>query len=381
MKYNRKPFFILLGITLAFVLAAVLSFVLPLVLPKPVCPVELVGDDIHMHYVGYGQYGLSGELKNTSDKTVTIPNNNGMSLSFKDSSDKFDNGWHEDYSDIVLAPNATYDFEDCVWVLNGDTEITVLKITIDGTTYYLRGSDSLPIVLGLMFAIVAIIFLCLAITQNQKQKQKVLQNGAVENLSAQTGEKSYIIAGNFVDKRESKKAVARNVGMAVGAVFSTLLTGRGVYSVSSGTAAVNYVLSEHQLFIVNNDGTGLTPLTRNDMQVAGIEIKKNKVFVKSLDGNLTVTLFHNKKLPITVEQIAQYLNNVFLAPLPKSQPVTETAATVATNGATADPFDELKPVEDNKEISVGSEQPETGEVATEQTESNNDGDKPDEKDI
>ncbi|MDE6075385.1 MAG: hypothetical protein K2G26_03010, partial [Clostridia bacterium] len=81
----------------------------------------------------------------------------------------------------------------------------------------------------------------------------------------------------------------------------------------------------------------LNPITRNDLTVGSIQTKKNKVIVKSADGKQTLTFFHDKKSPLTVEQIAEYLNNIFVKPIP--QPVAKVEETA--DKPEVDPFEDL----------------------------------------
>ncbi|MDE7086565.1 MAG: hypothetical protein K2O67_00040, partial [Clostridia bacterium] len=341
VNYNRKPFIILICIAVAFLLAAVLCIVVPMILPKPEAPVKVTSDIELVYSRTYDEYSLRGEITNVSGERVVIKNDGGMVVYCSNSDDNFTHGWYKDYSDIVLEPNESYDFDNCRFALGGGDStprVTRVKVDIDGTTYYLVGSDSLPMFIAIICGVFALVFFIVAITQKNNQKNKVMQGNAVQDLCATTGEPSFIISGNLTDKNEQKKAAAKNAGWAAGAVLSSLFLGVGYFRVSSGTSAMNFVLSEHALYSISNgaQGAGLVPITRDDFHAASIQVKKKKVIIKSVDGIRTITLFHDKKLPVTVEQVAQYLNNIFFAPLPEA-----AAAPISETATTADPFDDV----------------------------------------
>lgn len=70
---------------------------------------------------------------------------------------------------------------------------------------------------------------------------------------------------------------------------------------------------------------------------ASIEIKKKNVIVHHVDGKKSLTFLYNKNCELTVEQIAEYLNNVLVKPI--AQPEVNGLSETAT--AEADPFEEF----------------------------------------
>lgn len=360
IKYNKAPLIILLCFTIAFAIAAALSFLVPKMI-KTNAPVQLVNNKLTMTYGGSDSqndyYFLKGELKNVSDETVTINNIGGMVVSFNSTNIKFNDCWmlkpglpdsadlenRANYIDIVLEPGETYDFSESTNCLTGKTSVTGLVVNLDGASYSVYIIPSYTTALMVVFIIFALIFLILAFTQNKNQRKIALRQQAALEMCSANGQQCYIITVNVADKDEKKKAAARNAGWVFGAFISALLTGRGVVSVSSGTTNMEFVLSENSLHAIKSDSTPtapqLTPITRNDLTVGSIQTKKNKIIVKSADGRQTLTFFRDKKSPLTVEQIAEYLNNIFVKPIP--QPEAEAAET--EEKPEVDPFEDLAP--------------------------------------
>lgn len=360
IKYNKVPLIILLCFTIAFAIAAALSFLVPKMI-KTNAPVQLVNNKLTMTYGGSDSqndyYFLKGELKNVSDETVTINNIGGMVVSFNSTNIKFNDCWmlkpglpdsadlenRANYIDIVLEPGETYDFSESTNCLTGKTSVTGLVVNLDGASYSVYIIPSYTTALMVVFIIFALIFLILAFTQNKNQRKIALRQQAALEMCSANGQQCYIITVNVADKDEKKKAAARNAGWVFGAFISALLTGRGVVSVSSGTTNMEFVLSENSLHAIKSDSTPtapqLTPITRNDLTVGSIQTKKNKIIVKSADGRQTLTFFRDKKSPLTVEQIAEYLNNIFVKPIP--QPEAEAAET--EEKPEVDPFEDLAP--------------------------------------
>lgn len=344
IKYNRKPLIILLCFAIAFVIAAVVCFVMPKMI-KIDAPLQLSNNKLTMTYVGNDQYGLSGKLKNVSEDTITIKNNGGMTVYFEDSNDVFDDGWLENNSDITLLPGEVYDFSECIWALNGKSTITKVLVTVDGETYNLIVNTNTYNVLMLIFILFAFVFLILAITQDKNMRNNAIKKNAVLDLCTASGEKSYLFTVSVADKSESKKAAAKTAGWVAGAVLTTLFTGVGVYRVYSGTTMTDFVLSEHHLYSVNGSSqqgmAALTPVTREDYPTASVEIKKKNVVVHHVDGKKSLTFIRDKKCELSLEQIAEYLNNVLVKPLPQSE--VDGYGETATTGA--DPFDEFTPAQ------------------------------------
>lgn len=356
IKYNRKPLIIYLCITAVMLIAALLCYIVPKMI-KTDAPLELVNNRLTMIYGGDGYYFLDGELKNVSDETITITNIGGMEVSFNNTDIKFDDCWllkpdlpdnadledRSNYLDVVLAPGETYDFNNSTNCLNGKTSVTRLLVSYNGVKYNLYRDTSITNVLIVVFVIFALIFLILAVTQDKNQRNIALRHKAVLDMCAQSGEQSYILNGTLNDKNESKKAAAKTAGWALGAALSTIFIGGGVYRVYSGKAAAEFVLNEHSLFTVNasspQSAPTLTPITRNDFPVSAIETKKDKVIVRNTDGKQSITVFVDKKSPITAEQVSEYLNNIFTKPVP--QPAAEV--TENTESPDSDPFADLAP--------------------------------------
>lgn len=358
IKHNKAPMIILLSFAAAFIIGALLCFFIPkMVASKSDAPVELVNNKITMIYGGEGYYFLDGELKNVSEETITIKNKGGMEVSFSGTDIKFDDCWllkpglpesadlnnSSNYTDIVLEPGEIYDFNEGTNCLNGTTSITKLMVTVNGQTYNLVHNNGAMTVLIVVFIIFALVFVVLAFTQNKNQRSIADRRNAALEVCSANGEQGYLIRGNVADKDEKKKAAAKTAGWVFGAVLTTLFTGRGVYRVYSGSSAIDFVLSENSLYAVNGNteanAPAVTPVTRDDLTVASIEIKKNNVIVKSADGKQTLTFFGGKKSPLSVEQIAEYLNNVFVKPVP--QPEAEVAD--GADGKDVDPFADFAP--------------------------------------
>ncbi|MDE5766502.1 MAG: hypothetical protein K2I17_04985 [Clostridia bacterium] len=358
IKYNKAPLIIMLCLTVAFVIAAALCFIVPKMI-KTNAPVQLVDNKLTMTYGGTDGvddfYFLKGELKNVSDETITIDSIGGMEVSFSKTNIKFNDCWmlkpglpdnanlenRANYIDIVLEPGETYDFVNSTNCLTGKTAVTKLLVNLDGTSYSVYIIPSYTTALIVVFIIFAIIFLVLAFTQNKNQRNVALRQQAALEMCSANGQQCYIVTVNVADKDEKKKAAAKNAGWIIGGLIGALITGRGVVSVSSGTTNMEFVLSENSLHAIKSDSSPaapqLTPVTRNDLTVASILTKKNKVIVKSADGKQTLTFFHDKKSPLTVEQIAEYLNNIFVKPLP--QPEVKAAETAEK--PEVDPFEDL----------------------------------------
>lgn len=391
IKHNKAPMIILLSFAAAFIIGALLCFFIPkMVASKSDAPVELVNNKITMIYGGDGYYFLDGELKNVSEETITIKNKGGMEVSFSGTDIKFDDCWllkpdlpenadlnnTSNYTDIVLEPGETYDFNDGTNCLNGTTSITRLLVTVNGQTYNLIRNNGAMTVLIVVFIIFALVFVVLAFTQNKSQRVIAERRNAALDACSANGEQGYLIRGNVADKDEKKRAAAKTAGWVFGAVISTLFTGRGVYRVYSGNSAIDFVLSENSLYAVNGNteanAPAVTPVTRDDLTVSSIEIKKNKVIVKSADGKQTLTFFGGKKSPLSVEQIAEYLNNVFVKPVP--QP--EAEITDGATGEDVDPFADLAP--EKAESAESVETIENADVAENtETDESVDGDKSD----
>ncbi|MDE7162796.1 MAG: hypothetical protein K2O44_01800 [Clostridia bacterium] len=342
IKHNRVPMIVLLCFTAIFIIAAALCFLIPMLSPKQECPVE-VSETIRIQRHSAYEYDLVGKIKNTSDSEVVIKNYNGLRVYFS-GSDDVAKEWLEDEDYIRIPAGGSFDLAEGTYYFTADgVKVTRVTVEIDGITYNLVGGNSTPTVIAVICGIFALIFLILAFTQDKNQRNIALRQQAALDMCSGNGTQCYIVTVNVADKDEKKKAAAKNAGWIIGGVLSALITGRGVISVSSGSSNMEFVLSENSLHAIKSDSAPatpqVTPVTRNDLTVASIETKKNKVIVKSADGKQTLTFFHDKKSPLTVEQIAEYLNNIFVKPVPQPE------AVAADTGAApeVDPFADLAP--------------------------------------
>lgn len=367
IKYNRKPLIILLCFALAFAIGAVLCFAIPR-MTKIDAPLQLVNNKLTMSDYGNG-YFLDGELKNVSDETITIKNIGGMTVTFSDTDLRFDDCWllkpgvssnanlndRSNYIDIVLEPGDIYDFHESTNCFNVRASVSKLLVNINGETYNLIRDTHTTNIFMLVFILLAFVFLILAITQDKNMRNNAIKKNAVLDLCTSNGEKSYLFSVSITDKNETKKAAAKTAGWVAGAVLTTLFTGVGVYRVYSGSVMNDFVLSEHHLYTVNGSNqqgmAALNPVTREDYPTASIEIKKKNVIVHHVDGKKSMTFIRDKKCELSLEQIAEYLNNVLVKPLPQPEAdgFGETAAT------DADPFAEFSPAQsaDTKDLDEG----------------------------
>lgn len=357
VKPNKKPFIILLTIAALFLVGAVLAVLLPGMLPKPECPIEITSDITTQYDSYYGEYSLRGKIKNVSDETVVIKNDGGMTITFTNSKDSFKDGWFNDYKDIELKPNEVYDFENCRWALGGGDKapsVTSVKINIDGTTYYLKGTSSTGMMVAVVLAIFAVIFLCVAITQNKNQKNLAEQTNRLLDMCEGIDEDCVALEGMIANKNENKKAAAKSIFSVLGAVVSTIFLGAGVYKIYSGSTRKQFILGKHGLYTFDSSSnqvstSGLVKLSKENLPVKNVYAKKKTANIESADGNVNMVLFV-KNCPISVEQAVETLNNIFVI---GNAPEAETTD-VAVDAPAADPF------EGDTSVSAA---PETKEIA------------------
>ena len=156
------------------------------------------------------------------------------------------------------------------------------------------------------------------------------------------GDDSTVITGNVTDKRESKKAAAKTAGWIIGGALSALFTGVGAYKVYSGTVQKEFIINKNSLYVLNNGvvtANNLLKITPAEFDADSITVKKNIVTMTSVDKNQVIKFFTNRKSALSAEQIAEYLNNIFVNNV---APTVEESA--QTDGeASSDPFTELLP--------------------------------------
>ena len=324
MKPNKKPAIVAFVITALLVIAGLLTIFVPkFIVPK--APVNLRGNNISLTKYTQGFYVLKGELQNVSDETVTIKNNGGMKITFKNA-DPFTDNWRLDSNDrpvdVVLEPGEIYDFADCDWYLTGSTSVLEVTVNIDGNSYKIYGNPvpmAVPVIL--FFAAVIALLLALSLLNGAKRNAKRLES--INAFTGNLGGDFVMMTGSISDKDESKKAAAKTAGWVFGAVISTLFTGGGVYRVYSGTAAYDFLVSEDRLLLIKGAATpeDFIAITKNDFPVDSLTVKKNSIVIKCADKKQVITLHRMRKCALTTEQLAERINNILVKGV-NAEPVT-----------------------------------------------------------
>ena len=364
MKNKKVSLIVTICLTVAFAIAAVLCFVMPmLTAQKKKSPVKLVNNELTMTYAptqGSGwAYFLYGKIQNTSDKVVTIKNKGGMKVTFKDVSNVWDDCWllnpelgdnadlddDRNYIDITLAPNEIYDFSNCTYCFSSRAEVEKLTVNIDGTAYVLYGSEGGGIapILGFIFAILAVTMLIVTIAGAKQNKTGANRAEALTAVCNQLGNDSFVITASVNNKDESKKAAAKTAGWVLGGAISALFTGVGYYRVYSRTALKDFIINKNALYMIKDgdvSANNLLKISPDNFAVDSITVKKKNVIMKSADKKQTFKFLTDKKTPLSPEQIAQYLNDIFV----NRVAITE-AACAPTDGTVSaeDPFTDLQP--------------------------------------
>ncbi|MDE6690679.1 MAG: hypothetical protein K2K04_01790, partial [Clostridia bacterium] len=361
---NKKiSLIVTICLTVAFTIAAVLCFVIPMFTQKKNSPVKLVNNELRMTYVptdsGRWAYFLYGKIRNTSNEVVTIKNKGGMTVSFKDATNIWRDCWllnpelgddadlndDSSYIDIILAPNETYDFSNCTHCFLSSAEVEKLTVNIDGTSYVLYGSSgaNTASIFGFVFAILAVTMLIVTIASARQNKTGAIRAEALTAICNQLGNDSVVVYGSVTDKTESKKAAAKTAGWIIGGAIGALFTGVGVYRVYSGTVQKQFIINKNSLYLIqdgNMTSENLLKITPDNYAVDSVTVKKNTVIMKTADKKQTVKFFTNKKSPISAEQIAEYLNNIFINEV-AIDAVESAPAIDSVSGD--DPFTDLQP--------------------------------------
>lgn len=364
MKKKKTPLIITICLTVAFAIAAVLCFVIPMMSQsKNNSPVKLVNDQLRMTYAptqsGGWAYFLSGKIQNTSNEVVTIKNKGGMTVSFKDATNVWNDCWLlnpelgddadlndvNNYIDIILAPNDIYDFSECTSCFRSSAEVEKLTVNIDGTTYVLYGNEGVNIasILGFIFAILAVTMLIVTIATARQNKTGAIRAEALTALCNQLGNDSVVIYGSVTDKTETKKAAAKTAGWIIGGAIGALFTGVGFYRVYSGTVQKQFIINKNSLYLIQEGdmtGENLLKITPDNYAVDSVTLKKKTVIMKTADKKQTVKFYTNKKSPLSAEQIAEYLNNIFINKV--AIDTVESAPTIDAVSS-GDPFTDLQP--------------------------------------
>lgn len=314
MKTNKKSVIVLFCIAAAMFLGGVLAIFVPKLIPSK-SPVA-ISQEIRMVRIDYGEYSLTGKIKNVSDKEIVISGHGGLTVSFTDSNDVFDDYWFgEESRDIVLLPNEEFDLSNTAYCFEEQTSVKKVVVNVDGETYTLKGGANLPLVFTVVFLIFGAVFLVLALCQIPKMKAAGVRTEAVNAMCAQLGGLC-VLNGVVSNKAEEKKAVAKSVAWGIGAIFSTIFLGAGVYKIYGGAPRREFILCENALYILDpakNEVSYNTIMkaTRNEFYASSITSKKNSVTMKGADG-VTYFTFVLKGCPITAEQLIEKLTNIFV---------------------------------------------------------------------
>ncbi|MDE7083799.1 MAG: hypothetical protein K2O81_00990 [Clostridia bacterium] len=346
MKNKRTSLIVTICLSIAFAIAAVLCFVIPLLTQKKDAPVE-VSQTIKLEYKsvdGYRAYYLVGKIRNKSGRTVTFKDDGGLKVYFS-GSDDVATDWLG-IENIVLGPDEEFDLSvGTYYFTSSSVSVSKVSIDINGNTYYLVGKagGDIASILGLVFILLTVTMVIVTIASARQQKTGGKRAEALTAVCSQLGYDSTVISGNLTDKSESKKAAAKTASWIIGGIFSALFTGVGVYRVYSGTSQKQFIINRNSLYMLKDGGVSadnLLNITPADFAVDSITVKKNKVVMKSVDKKQTFTFFTNKKSALSAEQIAEYLNNIFV-----NNVAPNSADNVQTDDAVppADPFTELQP--------------------------------------
>ncbi len=336
MKNKKTSLIVTICMTVAFAIAAVLCFVIPMLTQsKKNSPVKLVNNELTMTYAptqGSGwAYFLYGKIQNTSDKEVIIKNKGGMKVTFEDVTNVWEDCWllnpnlgddadlddDSNYIDIKLAPNEIYDFSDCTYCFNSRAEVEKLTVNIDGTSYVLYGSQGVNVanIIGLIFIILSVTMLIVTVSYAKQKKTGAIRTEELAAVCNQLGSDSFVITASVNSKDESKKAAAKTAGWVVGGAISALFTGVGVYRVYSGTALKDFILNKNSLYLIKDGDVStenLLKITPDNFAIDSITVKKKNVIMKSADKKQTFKFLTDKNTPVSPEQIAEYLNNIFI---------------------------------------------------------------------
>ena len=143
MKTNKKSVIVLFCIAAAMFLGGVLAIFVPKLIPSK-SPVA-ISQEIRMVQIDYGEYSLTGKIKNVSNKEIVISGHGGLTVSFTDSNDVFDDCWFgEESRDIVLLPNEEFDLSNTAYCFEEQTSVKKVVVNVNGETYTLKGGANLP---------------------------------------------------------------------------------------------------------------------------------------------------------------------------------------------------------------------------------------------
>lgn len=323
MKTSKAGFIVSLVFAIIFaVIGAVIMF-----FPKPVVMEE------EFDAVNYqGNIYITGSIKNTSDKTVTISQVNVYIVTTGDRD--IDAGYSKG---ITLAPEEVFDFleEGMATPSDGYTAIGVseVKVKVNGFSYCVYGGDDilLPVVIFIFAGVFLIISLISLVGANKQQKR---YDSIVEELSKMQCHAVFAL-GTFNQKGDGAKTAAT---VATTVMFGAL-AGFGISKATGADFRRELILTDGGLYWCNmrngkNAQFGANLAEMNFTPRAGfayseVTRKKKLVEIKNKNGErFTFNLARNTQ--ITPEELEARLRE-FATPAP-------VEATPAPAEAPADPF-------------------------------------------
>lgn len=318
MKANKVSFWVTLALAIVSLVAGIIIMILP-------CPIVADGN-IKATYTT-GQISFQGTLTNKSDKDVRITKlviiveTSGSTIQAIDD------------EPFTLKAGETLDLSDYgVDSFNRPTGVSRVTVTIGIMSYDIYGGSAVPVWAVACF-ILAAVFVLVAISVFVTNRKKMKALTAAEQTMPQLGENAVKFDGFYSQKGEKGKAAAKSALSAIGGAASALVLGFGSFRVYGSGAAVELIVSDNGLCIVDNvNGNGTTFIEKGKFPPSEITVKKTDV---TLTNTMTTEyfVFKTKKAAMTAEQLVRKLTELTTAQ-PEAAPA-ETAAADAVAVADA----------------------------------------------
>ena len=357
MKQVKKATLVCGILAAIWLVLGTLLIVVPMLINKNAgpSPVE-VSEYIRLERIQSGSYPyeLRGKIKNVSDNTVTISGVGGLKVYFDDSENTSTSDfWFEDNRDIVLDPNEEYNFTNCDYAFTSSFNVNRVIVEIDGKSFALVGSlPNYTLPFGIFSLFVAFIMIICTICSIPAQKRAAARKQAVNNLVSQFGNNSIILSGVVSNKSQEKAEAAKTVGWAIGAFFSAIFLGAGVFHIYQASPKRDFILSDDALYILDptsrDVSQNIQKATKTEFTAASITAGKKKITMKGTDGK-TYFNFNLKDCPVSSDELVARLNNIFVTGVnvdtAESAPLTEPTDNVFAEFATAPAVDEAATTE------------------------------------
>ncbi len=348
MKRNKVGIWIALALTVIALIAGVV-----LTLVNTGAPVK-VGEEITASY-SRGYIYFHGTIVNESDEDVEItyldivvPTNGDTLEAYFDKT-------------IVIGAGGSYSLDDLGTSFSyRPTKVSRVTVEINGFTYNIQGGLGIPTT-ALFAYIFAIIFgiATISLFISDRKKQKAYAN--IEKNMPSFGENAVTFGGFYSKEGETGKAAAKSVVSVLGGFLSAFFLGFGAYKIYSSGTAVELVVSDDGLFVLNNGN--VTSLMKGNFPETEITVKKKQVIMKNVYSK-EYFVFNTTKKGMTPAQLEEKLKTLIAAaPAVAAAPAQEAAASpfnefeqapAATEAAAADGVAENAPAENDKNDPFGN---------------------------